>query len=321
MPTVIAHHNGEVTTELDPDLLRTILSQRENEVWIDILDPTRQHTHVLAEAFDFGGVDLKEVLRSRARPHIETHQDYYFIAFHAGSCAPNSLEIQFEPVYIFAGANFLITVHKHPVPALTETLDRWRRVGNPLECRVGSALLALLDALVDEYYPALDEVADRVDDLENDIFTDADHNPIQAIFELKKNLLQFRRIVAPERDVVNILLRRDVPIFVAEDMSVAQDLYNRMVRFAESIDLYRDLLSSALDSHVSMQSNRLNETIRVLTVASILLMTNALIAGIYGMNFSFMPELHWTYGYAYALAMMAISTIVLIVFFRHKKWL
>jgi magnesium transporter len=321
MPTVIAHHNGEVTTELDPDLLRTILSQQENEVWIDILDPTHQHTNVLAEAFGFVGVDLKEVLRSRTRPHIETHQDYYFIAFHAGSCAPNSLEIQFEPVYIFAGVNFLITVHKHPVPALTETLDRWRRVGNSLACRVGSALLALLDALVDEYYPALDEVADRVDDLENDIFTDADHNPIQAIFKLKKNLLEFRRIVAPERDVVNILLRRDVPIFVAEDMSVAQDLYNRMVRFAESIDLYRDLLSSALDSHVSMQSNRLNETIRVLTVASILLMTNALIAGIYGMNFSFIPELHWTYGYAYALMLMAISTIALIVFFKHKKWL
>ena len=321
MPTVIAHRNGDVTTELDPDLLRASLMQRGNEIWIDITDPTRQQADILIELFGFDRDELEEVFYKNSRPHVETKPDYYFIVFYAGSCNPHSARIQFEPVYIFAGVNFLVTIHMPPMSAITETMNRWRMNGNPLESHVGSALLAVQDALVDDYNPVLDVMADLVDEVENEIFVESDQGPIQKIFGLKKNLLLFRRIVAPERDIVNLLLRRDLPIFTTGDMPVAQDLYNRMVRLAESIDLYRDLLSNALDSHISMQSNRLNETIRVLTVASILLMTNALIAGIYGMNFDVIPGMHLVYGSYILLGIMLLLGVGMFIIFRKKEWL
>jgi magnesium transporter len=127
--------------------------------------------------------------------------------------------------------------------------------------------------------------------------------------------------VAPERDVLNVLIRREVPIFERNTILYLQDVYDHIVRITDSIDTYRDLLSSALDAFLSVQSNRLNQIVKVLTIASIVLMSDALIAGIYGMNFEFMPELHSPYGYPFALGLMLVIGLGLVMFFRWRKWL
>jgi magnesium transporter len=136
-----------------------------------------------------------------------------------------------------------------------------------------------------------------------------------------------RRVVAPERDVLNILIRREVPIFERNTILYLQDVYDHIVRITDSIDTYRDLLSSALDAFLSMQSNRLNQFLKILTIASVVLMSDALIAGIYGMNFDpefspfNMPELRWYFGYPFALGLMFVVSVGLILFFRWRKWL
>ncbi len=129
-----------------------------------------------------------------------------------------------------------------------------------------------------------------------------------------------RRIVAPERDVLNVLLRRQLPLFKPEDVVYFQDVYDHIVRVTDSIDTYRDLLSSALDSYLSLQSNNLNQVMKVLTMASIILMSGALIAGVYGMNFKYMPELSWPWGYSFAVGLIIAIGALLIVYFRRKKW-
>jgi magnesium transporter len=121
--------------------------------------------------------------------------------------------------------------------------------------------------------------------------------------------------------VLNHLLRRELPVFTTEDVAYLQDVYDHLVRVTDSVDTYRDLLSNALDSFLSVQSNRLNEAVKVLTIASILLMSSSLIAGIYGMNFVHMPEIRWPLGYAWALGLMATVSLSLILFFRWRKWL
>jgi magnesium transporter len=150
---------------------------------------------------------------------------------------------------------------------------------------------------------------------------DISEDALQDVFALKRDLLAARRIVAPERDVLNVLIRREVPIFERTTILYLQDVYDHIVRITDSIDTYRALLSSALDAFLSVQSNRLNQILKVLTIASIILMSGALIAGIYGMNFEFMPELHWTAGYPWALGLMVVITRALIAFFRWRKWL
>ncbi len=246
---------------------------------------------------------------------------YYFVVFYTAAHNPEADHIATHPVNLFIGPNYLVTVHAGQSRHVADTLARWRTPRGPLGHRIGALVHTLLDAMVDDYFPLMDQVADRVEDLEDTIFTHFDESSIETMFRLKKDLVAMRRVVAPERDVLNVLLRRQLPIFSPEDVAYLQDVYDHIVRVTDNIDTYRDLLSSALDSYLSLQSNKLNQIMKTLTVASIILMTAALITGFYGQNFKFFPELTWPLGSFWALILMAATTIVLVIYFRRKKWL
>jgi magnesium transporter len=246
---------------------------------------------------------------------------YYFVVFYAAVYDAKEDHIRARAVSMFIGSNYLVTVHAGPLPHIADTVARWRAPKSPLSHRISGLVHALLDAMVDDYFPLMDQVADRVEELEDTIFIHFDEGSIETIFKLKKDLLSMRRIVAPERDVLNVLLRRQLPIFALEDMAYLQDVYDHIVRVTDSIDTYRDLLSSALDSYLSLQSNRLNQIMKTLTIASIILMTAALITGFYGQNFKFFPSMDWRIGSFWSLILIAVSTLALMIYFKLKKWL
>lgn len=250
-----------------------------------------------------------------------SQESYYFVVFYTAAYNLQEDHIEAHPVSLFIGPNYLVTVHSGAVRHVTETLARWRAPRSPLGNRVGALVHALLDAMVDDYFPLMDQVADRVEELEDTIFIRFDERSIETMFRLKKDLLAMRRIVAPERDVLNVLLRRQLPIFEPEDVAYLQDIYDHIVRVTDNIDTYRDLLSSAVDSYLSLQSNKLNQIMKTLTVASIILMTAALITGFYGQNFKYFPDLDFRLGSFWSLILMAITTVMLVIYFRRKQWL
>jgi magnesium transporter len=262
-----------------------------------------------------------------------------------------NVQVTLREISMFMGANWLITVHQEPIDELEEVQHRWQRnveaitgqdvpdfgdttprprpkkngdgtiPGGPMENDIGILLYSLLDTIVDNYFPTIDALVDRVEALEEQIFERFDPGALESIFALKKDLLALRKVLAPERDVLNVLTRRDLPIFKTHTLVYFQDVYDHVVRITDSIDTYRDLLSSALDSYLSMQSNRLNITVQTLTSASIILMVLSMITGIYGTNFDNIPELHWTYGYFAMLGVMAAVALGLYAFFKRKGWL
>jgi magnesium transporter len=168
--------------------------------------------------------------------------------------------------------------------------------------------------------PIADRISDRIDVIEDAVFGRFDANAQQEIFRIKRNLLQMRKVLTPERDVLNVLMRRDTPIFSDETVRYFQDIYDHLLRVLDSIDTYRDLLSSALDSYLSVQSNRMNKVMKTLTASSIILMTVTLVASIYGMNFIHMPELQWRLGYPLALGLMVAIAASLGALFRKIDW-
>jgi Mg2+ and Co2+ transporter CorA len=186
---------------------------------------------------------------------------------------------------------------------------------------IGILLYSLLDTIVDDYFPVIDTIVDRVEDLEEQIFEKYNQQAIESIFVLKKDLLALRKVLAPERDVLNVLTRRDIPIFEQHTLVYFQDIYDHVVRITDSIDTYRDLLSSALDSFLSMQSNRLNITVQTLTSVSIILMSIAAVTGWYGMNFQFMPELHQPWAYPAVIVVVATISLLEFSFFKRRGWL
>jgi magnesium transporter len=321
MHTLLVCQNGTFRTDLRPSAISDVLANPDNIVWLDIRDPTEQDIALLRHGFGFHPLAVEDAIRAHERPKVDAYGSYYFIVFYATCYNTKTDQIELQALHLFISANYLITVHQGEIRQLDETRARWQTPDSPLSHKVGALVHALLDAVVDDYFPLVDRVADRIEDLGDTLFTHFNEGAIQTIFGLKRDLLRLRRVVAPERDVLNLLLRRELPVFQYEDMAYLQDVYDHIVRVTDSIDTYRDLLSSALDSYLSLQSNKLNQIVKVLTIASIILMSNALIAGIYGMNFQFMPELRWTFGYPFTLGLMVVISATLILYFRHRRWL
>jgi magnesium transporter len=318
---VVCHSDGHFDTSTDPQDISEIIKRKDRFVWLDIQDPQEYDIALLRDEFHFHPLAIEDATRAHERPKIDSYEGYYFLVFYAIHYDAAQSRLHTHAMNLFVGANYLVSVHQGEIPALDDTIKRWQKNEEQFGNDAGVLLYQLFDAIVDDYFPVIDQLAERVEEIEEQIFERFREEALQQVFALKRDLLHVRRVVAPERDVLNILIRREVPIFERGTILYLQDVYDHIVRITDSIDTYRDLLSSALDAFLSVQSNRLNQIVKVLTITSIVLMSDALIAGIYGMNFEFMPELHWAFGYPWALGLMLAISVGLVAFFRWRKWL
>jgi magnesium transporter len=304
-------------------------------LWIDVTSPTPEELRRLQEELKLHPLVVEDLTDWNERPRVRSFEGGYFMVFYAVRLEEKEERLHFQQINMVVARRYLLTVHTEPIEEIPEVIRRWRQNTAVMAPDVSIPLYSLLDTLVDGYFPCIDQIADRVADMEDQIFQGLGQDALESIFTLKKDMLSLRRIVAPERDVVNVLLRGDQSIFSPGALVYFQDLYDHLVRVIDSIDTYRDLLSSAMDTFLSVASNRLaessiklaqssnqlNETMRVLTSWSIILMSGALIAGIYGMNFDHMPELHWRYGYYGALGAILLLGGSLAAYFRRRGWL
>jgi magnesium transporter len=324
---VVCQADGQIVSKINPTDISEIIRDKKQFVWLDLQDPQENEIALLRDEFHFHPLAIEDATKHHERPKVETFEGYYFIVFYSMTYDQAHGRVTTHAMNLFIGSNYLVSVHKGQISAIDDTIRRWQANEEEFGRHVGVLLYELLDAIVDEYFPVIDQLADRVEVIEEGIFERFREESLQEVFTLKRDLLAVRRVVAPERDVLNVLIRREVPIFDQHTIQYLQDVYDHIVRITDSIDTYRDLLSSALDAFLSVQSNRLNQIVKVLTIASIVLMSNALIAGIYGMNFDpdfspfNMPELRWYLGYPFALGLMVVVSVALIFFFRWRKWL
>jgi magnesium transporter len=327
MITIQIHGDQSGTLRGEPplDQLETLAKQPDDLLWIDLRDPTPAEIERIGELFSLHHLALDDAGRFGQRPKLVQYDTFLEIVFFALSW-PAGATPQAHEIHIFVGANFLITIHEGDLAVVPEVAHRWCQQPHPRRIhqtkhRVGLLLYGLLDAIVDDYFPLIDDLADRIDTLEEAIFDARDVTAQAQIFALKKDLLAVRRVVAPERDVMNVLVRRDTPLFSSREVVYFQDVYDHVLRVTDEIDVYRDLLSSALDASMSISGNRLNQVMRTLTASSIILMSMTVVAGVYGMNFANIPELQWDLGYQWALGLMFAIGGGLFLLFRRSDWL
>ena len=295
--------------------------EERNVVWADVSDPTSRDFEELAEEFGFHHLSIDDCRNEHQRPKVEEYPGYYFIVLYEAELVGPEDRLKLRELNIFLGKNYLVTVHSRPIRAIETTRRLWHEWMDRSE--QGSGLLAylLIDAIVDDYLPLLDVMSDRMDDLEDSIFGQFKSEAIEEIFGIKKKLLYLRRAIAPLRDVFNTLLRREQPIFPREIHIYFQDVFDHLIRVADTIDTLRDMLSSTMEAYLSVAGNRMNQIMKRLTSISTILMSVTLIAGIYGMNFVLMPELRWRYGYVFALLSMIVVGLALYMYLKKVKWL
>ena len=292
-----------------------------NIIWADVSDPTSQDFEELAEEFGFHHLSIEDCQNAHERPKVEEYAGYYFIVLYEAELVGPTDRLELRELNIFLGKNYLVTVHSRPIRAIATASRLWHEWTDRADQGAGLLAYLLIDGIVDDYLPLLDIMSDRMDDLEDSIFGEWRAESIQEIFSIKKKLLYLRRAITPLRDVFNMLLRREQPIFPRETHVYFQDVFDHLIRVADTIDTLRDMLGSTMDAYLSVSGNRMNKVMKRLTSISTILMSVTLVAGIYGMNFVLMPELRWRYGYVYALLSMMVIGLALYVYLKKIKWI
>lgn len=329
--TMLCSDQHLLRRDLARDEIGQVLIKDDNLLWLDAENPTEEELALLAEEFGLHPLVVEDLTKQHQRPKIDTYDELYFLVCYDVDYLEETDEIDEHELAVCIGKNFLVTVHWEPIEEIAEVATRFRRNTAEIERGVAVLLYSLLDTIVDHYFPVVDRIGERIEELEGAVFETKgldNREGMQDIFRLKRELIDLRRTIAPERDAMAVLARRELPIVSAASAHYFQDLYDHVLRVTEAIDVYRDLLSGVLDSYLSVNSNSLalaandlNVILKRLTSTSIILMSVTLIAGIYGMNFDNMPELRTEYGYFVTLGGMALLAVGLYRFFKHKDWL
>jgi len=306
----------------DFEKIDALRSKPDHVVWLDIASPDADDIALLRDEFDVHPLALEDLEKRRQRPKIDTYAEQQMIVGYE-VLPPGDQEHLFElgELHLFVGAGYLISVRWRDSPAIEGVGKRFRDRPDAVARTPGTLLYSILDAVVDGYFPLLDRLTDKIEDLEGRILAGGHtSDSLRIVLRLKRELLELRRNLSPQRDVANALLRRDLALVDDASAPYFQDLYDHLVRVLDTVDLQRDLLASALEANLSVTSNNLNAVMKRLTAFTVILMVPTLIAGIYGMNFHFLPELNWPLGYPFALGVMAVAMIGAAVFFWRRDW-
>jgi magnesium transporter len=307
--------------EINPsqDRIDAARGRSDHLVWIDLIGPSTAEIDAVASEFGFHPLAREDAHHRRQRPKLDQYGDDLFIVFYA--FALDSLHVSHEEIHIYVSQNVLVTMSDRPLAAIVDVRKRWCSVPPNENRSPGMLLYALLDSVVDDYFPVIDHLSELLDDAQEQIFETPEPETQQHIFSIIRTLLAARRILGPQRDVMNALVRRDTPIVEPSMIPYFQDVYDHILRVSETIDTYREYVAAAIDVQLSATSNRLNEVMKRMTGLSIILMSVTLVASIYGMNFVNMPELDWAYGYPLALGLMVAIGAALYLLFRRSNYL
>ena len=304
----------------DPARASDLIAEGGARVWLDVVDPTDRDLTMLQEEFSLHPLAVEDARNRGQRPKVDVYENFFFLVVH-GLALDEKGELVDSEIHAFAGHRYLVTLRYDPPFDITEVLRRWDR--QPELTHEGGAFLlyALLDEVVDGYYEVIERLEDLSDDIEDRVFGEEQDQTVQQdIFQLKRKVVQFRRLIIPLREVLDLV--QEQPGFVTDHLGpYYRDVMDHLIRSLEFADNVRDLLTTALEAQLSQISNRLNIVMKQLTSWAAIVLVPTLIAGIYGMNFRNMPELKFHFGYYGALGLMLGSMVALYLVFKKKGWL
>jgi magnesium transporter len=320
---VYRHGERKITEGVPVERLPELLQDQSAVIWVDMDSPTEADERVLLDVFNFHPLTVEDCRENRHYPKVEEFPGYIYFIVH-GVTSDTSPD-RFNTIELdgFLGSNYVITYHHAPFRSIHNVRQLLRT--SPIACQRGPAFLLhqILDQVVDYYSPVLDDFDDRIDQLEDEIFTLKQPNNLilSQIMDLKRSVLRLRRISTKQMDILLRMSRGEFELIPDEMRPFYRDVYDHLVRVVDLSESYRDLISGSLEAYLSVVSNRMNEIMKVLTIFSAIMLPLTFIAGVYGMNFDNMPELHSRYGYFGTLAVMGVVAVGMLIFFWRRGWL
>ena len=314
---------GAVRTDLSREDIVAALDS-SGVLWVDFFRATREEIALLSEVFRFHPLAIDDCLRPVFRPKVDSFDDYLFLILHGPDLsAQRTRGLRTLEVDIFLGRNFLVTFHQVAARSVQQILEQCEKDPAQTLSRGADFLLyTLLDQMADNYAPILSRAEAQVAQLEENVLKgEAGKEVLPEMTRLRREMLNLRRVVTAQRDAVNLLANQSSDLVRERARVYFRDVVDLYQRALEVIEIERDALSGARDTYLTTISNRTNEVMKMLTLIATVLFPMTVISGIYGMNFKNMPEIEWSYGYPFALALMLGIGGVMIAYFHRKKWL
>jgi magnesium transporter len=304
-----------------------LIRDKRGLLWIDFIGETPEATKPILEEFGFHPLAIDDCLEETHAPKLDDWGDYLYLVLNYMHLANkgDEWETEIDELDIFLGSNYVITHHDLPLSAIDDTLAACDRDPRTLQEGADHLLYKIIDNLVAEYMPIVEKIDEAIDHIEDEIFDTPHSGTLERLFTLKRLLLSMRRILLPQREVLNKMARDDYKVIDRRDRIFFRDIYDHLVRLHDLNESLRDLVSGALDSYLSMTNNRMNEVMKTLTVITTLFMPITFVTGFFGMNF-FEPVaglVSWTARAAF-IAMLSVvlcAPIIMLIWMRRRTWL
>ena len=272
--------------------------------------------------YDLHPLILEDILNTEQRPKFEDYDKYLFIVFKMLRYDEHGQKIESEQVSVILGLNFVISFQERVGDVFEQIRDRIRNSKGRIR-KEGADYLAytLLDAVVDHYFTILERTGEKIEFLEEQLITEPTEQTLHQIHRLKREMITLRKSVWPLREVISGLQRTESKLIKKSTSFYLRDVYDHTIQIMDTIESSRDMISGMVDLYLSSLSNRMNSVMKMLTIIATIFIPLTFIAGVYGMNFRYMPELNWHWGYPAAWLVMIIVAVVMLIYFRKKKWL
>lgn len=290
--------------------------------WIDLEDPTVGEATILEDPFHLHPLAIEDCLSDVNHPKVDDYEDYLFMIVHGIRFDAPTDKFETRELDVFLGRNFLITHHRGPMRSITAAREQCgKNLQAAMPKGVDFLLHQILDQMFEHYFPNLDSLEDKIQLVQVEVFENPSKETLDHIFHLKRDVAQLRRICTPQREIVHRLSRGEFRMISAKAAIYFRDIYDNLYRIVDASYAYQDMTQGTLDAYLNAVNNRLNETMKRMTVVTAVLACLTVITGIYGMNFEFMPELKWRFGYLWALCLMVALPGGLVWYFRHRGWI
>jgi len=296
---------------------------KESVTWLDIVGVHEVDViGALGKYYNLHPLLLEDVMNTDQRPKLDDYEDYLCLFLKILSYDDSNRRLRVEQISLVLGPRFVFTFQERDNPVFEPVRDRLRKAkGRIRKLGADNLAYALIDGVVDSYFAVLEKTGERIESLEEELIDNPSPKTSRQIHFLKKDLILLRKSVWPLREVVNTLVKEESPLIQERTRFFLRDVYDHAVYVIETMETFREMASEMIDVYLSSVSNRMNEVMKVLTIIATIFIPLTYIVGIYGMNFKYMPELEWSYGYPLLWLIMLGVAVTMLVLFRRKKWL
>jgi magnesium transporter len=318
----VAYADGRRVRDVEIPDISEALKEAGVFVWVGLHDPSPELLQQIQKEFELHDLAVEDAQVAHQRPKLEQYGDSVFVVLRPAILASDQERIELGETHLFLGPRYIVSIRHGDTPGYAAVRTRCESTPALLTKGPGFVLYAVMDFIVDHYFPVLDTLGDQLERLEDEIFSETfDRKTVQRIYDLKRNLVEVKRAVSPLVDVCNRLVRFDMPLIPEDTRPYFRDVYDHAIRINEHVDTLRELLTGALEAHLSLTAVAQNDAMKKLAGWAAIIGLPTMIAGVYGMNFKFMPELEWRYGYPAVMAGMAVVCGFLYYRFKRSGWL